>query len=124
MSSSNPQFTPAQWDVFIDQFHASGLSQVAFCKAENLARYSFAYHYRRSDKFAGIRRNPAYTDKTNEQKGSGFRSVQHKATSGTESEPLSTESVLIHIGDDAIRFQCSATVGVEAIVRLVREARS
>ena len=122
MSTSVPQYTPAEWDALIDKFLASGVTQSAFCQGENLSRYRFAYHYRRSDKFAGQRRNPIHTDSTNEQKASGFRSVQQKTVSPVE--PLCTESVSIHIGDTTIRLNCSATVGVEAIMRLMRESQS
>jgi len=122
MSSSAPQFSPAEWAAVFDRFHASGLSQVAFCQAENLRRYSFAYHYRRSDKFAGVRRAAAPSDIKSEQKGSGFRTVQQTSISGAE--PLEFERMSIHIGDNSIRLHCSATVGVEVIVRMMREAQS
>jgi len=121
MSTSTTQFTPAQWDTLIDRFHASGLSQSAFCQGEGLSRYSFAYRYRRSEKFAGIRKGSPQANQTNEQKGSGFRTVHKKPAPGVE--PLGAESVSIHIGHD-VRLHCPANVGVEAIVRLAREARS
>ena len=122
MPSSTPQFTPAQWDTLIDRFLASGLTQTDFCQAEGVSRHCFTYRYRRSEKFVGIRKGPPNANKTNEQKGSGFRTVQQKPASVVE--PLGAERVSIHIGHDDIRLHCSATVCVEAIVRLVREARS
>jgi hypothetical protein len=121
MSTSTPQFTPDEWDVLFDRFLASGLSQTDFCKIEGLPRHRFAYRYRRSDKFAGIRKGSPHAAKMNEQMPSGFRSVHKKPTSVVE--PLGDESVSIHIGQD-VRLQCPAHVGVDAIVRLIREARS
>lgn len=113
MSTSAPQFSPAEWDAVIDKFLVSGLTQSAFCHGENLSRYRFACHYRRSDKFAGRRRDPIHTGKTNEQTGSGFRTVQQKTVPGVE--PQYAESVSIHIGDNvgdiAIRRHCSDGVG-------------
>ena len=76
--SSSPKFTAAEWDAWIDQFHASGLTQSSFCEREGLSRFVFARHYRRSDKFAGTRRTPR--SKKKDEKASVFRSVQHKAT--------------------------------------------
>ncbi|MFT5895857.1 MAG: hypothetical protein ACI8VW_002732 [bacterium] len=63
----------------------------------------------------------AQADKTNRLKASGFRSVYKKPTSFVE--PLGDESVSIHIGHE-VRLQCPAHVGIVAIVRLAREARS
>jgi hypothetical protein len=121
MSSPSIEYTQAQWDALFDQFHASGLSQVAFCKERSLLRHTFAYRYRRSEKFAGTRKGSPRSNQENGQTGSGFRTVHRKPVSVVE--PLADESVVIHIGQD-VRLQCPAAVGVEAIVRLAREARS
>ena len=121
MSTSTPELTLSEWDMLFGRFHASGLSQIDFCKIEDLPRHRFAYRYRRSEKFAGIRKGSLHADKMNEQKASGSRTVHKKPTSVVE--PLGDESVSIHIGQD-VRLQCPAHVGVEAIVRLIREARS
>ncbi len=117
---SSPKFTAAEWDVWIDQFHASGLPQSTFCEREGLSRFVFARHYQRSDKFTGTRRKPRSTKKENE-KASAFRSVQPKAT--VVSDQHVGEGVTILIGQQ-VRLQCSASVGIEAIMRLAREARS
>lgn len=121
MSPSTPEFTAAEWDLMIDRFLASGLTQVAFCQTEGVSRYGFAYRYRRSEKFAGIRKGSPHSNKTNERQESGFRTVHKKPAPGIE--PLGVESVSIHIGHD-VRLHCPASVAVEAIVRLIREARS
>lgn len=121
MSTSTLQLTPDEWDALFDRFLVSGLSQADFCKGEDLPRHLFAYRYRRSGKFASIRKRSPQSDKTNEQEASGFRTVHKKSASVVE--PLTDESVNIHIGQD-VRLQCPAHVGVEAIVRLIREARS
>ena len=121
MSTATTELTPAQWDALFDQFLASGLSQTDFCKVEGLPRHRFAYRYRRSEKFAGIRKGPRHAAMANKPEVSGFRTVHKKQTSDVD--PLDTENVNIHIGQD-VRVQCPAHVGVEAIVRLFREARS
>lgn len=115
---SLPKFTAAEWDAWIDQFLASGLTQSTFCEREGLSRFVFARHYRRSDKFAGTRRAPR--SKKKDEKTSAFRSVQHKATAMPDQSV--GEEVILHIGQD-VRLQCSASVGIEAIIRLAREAR-
>ena len=117
--SSSPKFTAAEWDAWIDQFHASGLPQSAFCEREGLSRFVFARHYRRSDKFAGTRRAPR--SKKSNVKASAFRPVQQKAPAILDQH--AGGDVTLHIGQD-VRLQCSASVGIEAIIRLAREARS
>ena len=120
--SSSPKFTATEWDAWIDQFLVSGLPQSVFCEREGLSRFVFARHYRRSDKFAGTRRAPRNTNKKpKDEKVSAFRSVQHKATVVPDQHV--GEDVTIHIGQQ-VRLQCSASVGIEAIMRLVQEARS
>ncbi|MDB4223000.1 hypothetical protein N9850_04445 [Granulosicoccus sp.] len=121
MSTSTPELTPLEWDAVFDRFLVSGLSQTDFCISEDLPRHRFAYRYRRSEKFAGTRKGSTQADATNGQKASGFRTVHKKPAAVVDS--LGDESVSIHIGGD-VRLQCPARVGVEAIVRLVREARS
>ena len=116
---SSPKFTAAEWDAWIDQFHASGLTQSTFCEREGLSRFVFARHYRRSDKFAGTRRTPR--SKKKDEKASAFRPVQHKAA--VMPDQSVGEDVILHIGQD-VRLQCSASVGIEAIIRLAREARA
>lgn len=117
--SSSPKFTAAEWDAWIDQFLVSGLPQSTFCEREGLSRYVFARHYRRSDKFAGTRRTPR--KKKSDEKASAFRPVQPKDTAVLDQSV--DGNVILHIGQD-VRLQCSASVGIEAIMRLVREARS
>ena len=120
---SSPKFT-AEWDAWIDQFLVSGLPQSVFCEREGLSRFVFARHYCRSDKFAGTRRAPRSTNKKKKKKkenASAFRPVQQKVTAALDQSVGG--DVVLHIGQD-IRLQCSASVGVEAIIRLAREARS
>jgi hypothetical protein len=121
MSTSTPQLTPVEWDAIFDRFLGSGLSQTDFCKRESLPRHRFAYRYQRSEKFTGTRKGSPQADKANTQKASGFRTVHKKPA--VVVEPRVDESVSIYIGHD-VRLQCPAHVGVEAIVRLIREARS
>ena len=119
--SSSPKFTAAEWEAWIDQFLVSGLPQSVFCEREGLSRFVFARHYRRSDKFAGTRRAPRATNKKKDEKASAFRSVQHKATDMPDQHV--GKDVTIHIGQQ-VRLQCSASVGMEVIMRLAQEARS
>ncbi len=118
---SSPKFTAAEWDAWIDQFLVSGLPQSVFCEREGLSRFVFARHYQRSDKFTGTRRKPRSTNKKKDEKTSSFRSVQPKATV-THDQHVG-EGVTIHIGQQ-VSLRCSASVGIEAIMRLAREARS
>ena len=118
---SSPKFTAAEWDAWIDQFLVSGLPQSTFCEREGLSRFVFARHYQRSDKFAGTRRTPRSTNKKKDKKASAFRPVQHKATATLDQH--AGGDVILHIGQD-VRLQCSASVGIEAIIRLAQEARS
>ncbi len=120
-TTTTPPHTASEWDALIDRFLASGLTQTAFCKNEGLARYSFAYYYQRSDKFAGIRKGTLRSKKTNTRKTPGFRPVHKKPA--PSSEPSNSEQVSIHIGHD-VRLHCPANVAVDAIARLVRESRS
>lgn len=114
--SSSPKFTAAEWDAWIDQFLVSGLPQSTFCEREGLSRFVFARHYRRSDKFAGTRRTPR-----SKKNASAFRPVQQKAIAMIDQS--GGGDVILYIGQD-VRLQCSASVGIEAIIRLAREARS
>ncbi len=119
--SSSPKFTASEWDAWIDQYLASGLSQGAFCDREGLSRFVFAKHYQNSDKFAGKRRLPGNTAKRKDKKATAFRPVQHKASKALD--PQTDQQVTLHIGHN-VRLQCSAGVGIEAIMRLAREAQS
>ena len=114
--------TPADWDTLFDQYLESGLSQIAFCKEQVpvLPHHLFSYRYRRSEKYAGIRKGSAHTKKTHDPQGSGFRRVHKKPA--TVTQPIGEENISIYLGEN-IRLQCPATVGVEAIVRLARETR-
>ena len=103
---SSPKFTATEWYAWIDQFHASGLSQSAFCEREGLSRFVFARHYQRSDKFAGTRREPRSTKKKDE-KASVVRSVQHKATVMLDQNV--GEGVTSHIGQE-VRLQCRSGI--------------
>ncbi len=118
---SSPKFTAAEWDAWIDQFHASGLPQSTFCEREGLSRFVFARHYQRSNKFSGTRRKPRSTNKKKDEKASAFRAVQPKAIVVPDQHV--GEGVTIHIGQQ-VRLQCSASVGIEAIMRLAREVRT
>ena len=116
-------YTPADWDAVFDQYLESGLSQIAFCKEQVpvLPHHLFSYRYRRSEKYAGIRKGSAQAKKTNNPQDSGFRHVHKKPASVTQ--PNGEECINIYLGED-IRLQCPAIVGVEVIVRLARETRS
>lgn len=121
MSTSIPEFTPAEWDQMIDRFLASGQTQAAFCQGEGMSRFRFAYHYRRSEKFIAKRKASPDLKKTKKRQKSGFRTVHKKPATATDS--LGGQNVSIHIGED-VRLHCPADVGVEAVVRLIRETRS
>ncbi len=121
--SSSPKFTASEWDAWIDQYLASGLSQGAFCEREGLSRFVFAKRYQNSERFAGTRRQPGATvkKKKDTKEVSAFRPVQRKSSSVIDQHH--TPQVTLHVGAD-IRLECSASVGIDAIMRMAQELRS
>jgi len=101
------------YESLVDRFHASGLTQKAFCERENISYHGFKNHYRRSPKFAGKRR----ADKAS---SSAFRPVRPSPVSGMTTA-RSSASTTIRIGT-AVVIECPVEIAIEAIARLATEA--
>lgn len=114
------KFTPEEWEAWIDQFHASGISQYAFCKREGISRFAFARVYQQSPKFRGQRRKPRKSRKEGAPE-SAFRTV-HTGMSVPVSAARDAE-VTIQVGSD-LQMRCAASVGIDALIRLARELRA
>ena len=114
------KFTPEEWEAWIDQYHASGISQHAFCKREGISRFAFARVYQQSPKFRG-RRRKLRTSRKEVVPESAFRTVQTG-----KSVPVSAArdaEVTIQVGRE-LQMRCAASVGIEALIRLARELRA
>ena len=102
------------YESLVDRFHASGLTQKAFCERENVSYHGFKNHYRRSPKFAGKRR-------PDRASSSAFRAVRPARPSGSSTPRSSTSATTIRIGT-AVLVECPAEIAIEAITRLAVEA--
>ena len=103
------------YESLVDRFHASGLTQKAFCERENLSYHGFKNHYRRSPKFAGKRRPDRAST------SSAFRAVRPAHPSGATTARSSKTATTIRIGS-AVVIECPAEIALKAIARLATEA--
>ena len=103
------------YESLVDRFHASGLTQKAFCERENVSYHGFKNHYRRSPKFAGKRR----PDRASAS--AAFRTVRPAHPSGATTARSTTPAATIRIGSTVV-VECPAEIALEAIARLAAEA--
>jgi len=102
------------YESLIDRFHASGLTQKAFCERENVSYHGFKNHYRRSPKFAGKRR-------PDRASSSAFRPVRSSPAPSLTTTRSTTSTTTIRIGT-AVVVECPVEIALEAIARLAAEA--
>ena len=103
------------YESLVDRFHASGLTQKAFCERENVSYHGFKNHYRRSPKFAGKRRPDRASS------SSAFRAVRPAPPSGSSTPRSTTSATTIRIGSTVV-VECPTEIALEAIARLAAEA--
>lgn len=102
---TNHQRTADDWQVLIEAYLASGLTQKAFCEQQGVSFHQFRHRYQRSPLFRGKRRQPRTT---------GFQQVRVP-----KAESTTTRTWTVHCGDQ-VRIDCPADTPVDAIARLAR----
>lgn len=123
--SKHPVRSAAEWEESFDLFHASDLSQRAFCDQHELSHDAFRNRYRTSPKFAGKRRaSPGKSQPATSATGrssSAFRSVTRAPRAlVAASEGRSPATVVVRVRE-AVSIECFAGADPVAVAALVAE---
>ena len=104
-----PLYTPEQWNEIFERYLASGLTQRRFCEQNAVPFDTFRHRYRKSEKFAGRRRD-APARRVAAPGDGGFVAIRSRGADAMSS----AAAVSIRLGG-GVTIECPLGIGAAAI---------